>query len=67
MNRRPVTSTHVAAIGWEDDVLEVEFVSGHIYQYHEVPEAEYRALLGASSIGRQMGMVKGRYQTTKVK
>jgi KTSC domain len=67
MNRRPVESTHVAALGWDDDILEVEFVSGHVYQYHDVPESEYQALLGADSIGRQLGLIKGRYQSTRLK
>jgi predicted fused transcriptional regulator/phosphomethylpyrimidine kinase len=52
MNRRPVTSSNIASIGWEDDTLEVEFVSGHIYAYEGVPEAKYQAALGASSPGK---------------
>jgi hypothetical protein len=67
MNRRPVTSSNVASIGWEDETLEVEFVSGHIYQYQDVPEAAYRELLGADSIGRHMNQLQGKYQMMRVK
>ncbi len=35
----------------ERRVLEVEFLSGSLYQYFNVPEQVYRALMGASSHG----------------
>lgn len=34
--------------------LEVQFHSGHIYQYQRVPQNEHEALLGSSSIGRYL-------------
>jgi KTSC domain len=67
MNRRPVTSSNVASLGWHDETLEVEFRSGHIYEYHDVPEAVYTTLLGADSIGKALHEVKGRYQSTRLK
>jgi hypothetical protein len=68
MNRRPVTSSNVASIGWDQDVLEVEFKSGHLYEYHDVPESVYQACLGADSIGRFVrDEVSGKYQSTRVK
>jgi hypothetical protein len=54
MIRRPVSSSNVASIGWEDGTLEVEFRSGHLYQYDDVPEEEYERLLGAGSVGRYL-------------
>jgi hypothetical protein len=67
MNRRPVTSSNVASIGWDDETLEVEFVSGHVYQYHDVPESEYTAMLGADSIGRHLREIDSKYQHTRLK
>lgn len=67
MQRRPVTSSNVAALGWEEDTLEVEFVSGHVYQYHDVPESEYQALLGADSIGKHLAGLRDKYQNTRLK
>jgi hypothetical protein len=67
MQRRPVSSSNVASMGWDDETLEVEFVSGHIYQYHEVPESVYSNLLGAESIGKSLHEIKGRYQSTRLK
>jgi hypothetical protein len=67
MNRRPVTSSNVASIGWENDVLEVEFHSGHIYRYHDVPQGEYQALLGASSVGKMFNSaIAGQFREEKV-
>lgn len=51
MRRRPVDSTSVRTVGWEDGVLEVEFASGSVYQYFLVPRRKFTALLKAPSIG----------------
>jgi hypothetical protein len=67
VNRRPVTSSHIASIGFDDGEMEVEFLSGHLHLYHDVPEAEYQALLGADSIGKHFHQIKSRYQSTKLK
>ena len=74
MNRRPVSSSNIASIGWEeseegssDGTLEVAYRSGHIYQYADVPESTYRALLGASSVGKSVNsMIVGRYTEQRV-
>lgn len=54
MNRTPVSSSAIASIGYspEDEILEVEFNSGRVYQYLGVSDAEYQNLLAAGSIGR---------------
>jgi hypothetical protein len=67
MQRRSVTSSNVASVGWEEETLEVEFVSGHVYLYHEVPEGEYQALLGADSIGRALSSLRDKYTSTRLR
>jgi hypothetical protein len=67
MQRRPVTSSNISSIGWDDDQMEVEFVSGHVYAYRDVPQSEYQALLGADSIGKSLNALKAKYQCTRVK
>lgn len=75
MNRRPVKSSHVASIGWEphqeeaaDGTLEIEFKSGFVYQYEDVPESVYLNLLGASSIGRFFDQnIDGTYQHRRIR
>jgi hypothetical protein len=48
---RQVDSTSIAAIGHEDDVLEVRFRNGGVYRYHGVPTAVFARLLAAESKG----------------
>ena len=54
MDREPVKSTSVASIGYDDlsRTLEIEFRSGSVYRYYDVPEQIYTDLIAASSLGR---------------
>lgn len=52
MTRTPVTSSLIRSLGHEGDVLEVEFSSGRIYQYHGVSPEQAEALRTAPSIGQ---------------
>jgi hypothetical protein len=68
MQRRPVTSSNVNSLGWEDGTLDVAFHSGHIYQYAGVPEGVYQAALGANSVGRYIAMhVVDKYESKRLK
>lgn len=68
MTRRPVSSANIASLGWEDGVMEVEFRSGHIYEYAQVPEGVYQEALGASSVGKFVAAnVVDQYQHTRLK
>jgi len=51
--REPVSSTSIAAIGYDDDseVLEVEFVSGSIYRYRGVSQDMFEDFRQAPSKG----------------
>jgi len=53
MNRTPVTSSNLKAVGYDSasSTLEVEFAHGGIYQYLNVPASKYAALMAASSHG----------------
>jgi len=54
MDRIFVQSTNVTAIGYDEpsQTLEVEFNTGSIYQYYNVPQHLYDALMQASSKGQ---------------
>ncbi len=56
MNRTPVISSNVASIGYDANTmtLEVEFTNGSVYQYFDVPETEYQALVSTSSVGQYL-------------
>jgi hypothetical protein len=54
MNRVDVVSDMMSSVGYDPTtaVLEVEFRSGSVYQYFDVPPDHYVALLAATSKGR---------------
>ena len=53
MKRQSVESSNLASIGYdaENEILEVEFNHGGVYQYFDVPKEEYEALMNADSLG----------------
>jgi KTSC domain-containing protein len=53
MRRKHVASTAISSVGYDEgsSVLEVEFESGAVYDYFDVPPKVYKDLLEASSIG----------------
>lgn len=53
MKRERVKSSTIRAVGYDQasQTLEVEFHQGGVYQYFEVPEFIFRALMLASSKG----------------
>ena len=53
MRREPVSSSSIAAIGYDarSETLEVEFVSGRIYRYRSVEADVYEDFRVASSKG----------------
>lgn len=54
MERQSVESSNLASIGYdaENEILEIEFNHGGIYQYFDVPENVYEELMSASSHGQ---------------
>jgi hypothetical protein len=65
MQRRTVSSTNIASIGYdaEHKILEVEFLDRSIYQYFDVPQSLYQGLISASSHGSYLAtyIKKGRF------
>ncbi len=53
MEREPVQSSTIQAIGYDPaaQVLEIEFQSGRVYQYRDVPPAVAATLRAAPSAG----------------
>jgi KTSC domain-containing protein len=54
LSREPVSSSLIAAIGYDEDceMLEVEFASGALYRYHGIPAEVFDALYAARSKGK---------------
>lgn len=69
MDRKAVSSSNVAAIGYDEEslTLEIEFNNGSVYQYYDVPKHIYEALDQASSIGSYLASnIKGQYRYSRV-
>ena len=64
----PVISSNLVSVGYEDNVLEIEFHGGSVYQYHSVPESEYDGLMNASSHGKYLNQnIKDKYRYTQIR
>lgn len=69
MERKPVDSSNISSIGYDDDssTLEVEFHSGAVYQYFDVHLNIYDGLMESASKGQYFAQhIKGYYRYVKV-
>ena len=57
MQRSYVVSSRIWSVGWENNVLEVQFRDGAVYQYYNVSEAEYRWFISSPSLGRALSVI----------
>ncbi len=70
MTRTPVESSMLAMVGYdaEQKTLELEFNSGKVYHYYDVPLKVYRDMLKAESKGSYFrGLIDGMYRYNEVK
>lgn len=54
MELEPVSSGHIAAMGWQDDTMIVKFKSGDEYAYHNISFDTYQSILEAPSVGKAL-------------
>lgn len=69
MNRIPVSSSNVATVGYDSETqtLEIEFNNGGVYQYFDVSQDIYEALISADSVGKYLNAnIKGYYRYARV-
>lgn len=70
MNRTYVSSSDLRSVGYDETsmTLEIEFNSGGIYQYYNVPETIYNSLMNASSHGKYFHQhIKDVYRYTRIR
>ena len=68
MHRETVASSAISSVGYDESasMLEVEFESGDVYDYYNVPPKVYEDLLKASSKGRFVSQrIRDRYPFAK--
>lgn len=69
MGRHGVDSSSLASVGYSpaEEVLEVEFRNGSVYQYVRVPPAVFQALMTAESKGSYLNSaVREHYTHRKI-
>ncbi|WP_047198229.1 KTSC domain-containing protein [Caldimonas brevitalea] len=69
MQRHTVASSSLRSVGYDPShqLLEVEFATGRVYRYEDVPQEAYDELLAADSLGRHFNArVRDRYPTEEV-
>jgi hypothetical protein len=69
MNRESVQSSMIASLGYDSatSTLEVEFNSGAVWQYYDVPENVYNDMINSGSLGKFFhANIKGQYSESQV-
>lgn len=69
MERHYVDSSMARTVGYdaEGKILEIEFKSGEVWQYHNVPERIFQEMI-SGSIGRYFqAHIRGQYPESRVK
>lgn len=69
MQREQVFSSNIASIGYDasSETLEIEFQDGYVYQYYNIPQGIYDALMAAPSKGRFLhSQIKDRFPFSRV-
>ncbi len=70
MDRQRVSSSNLESVGYDskDEILEIKFHNGGIYQYSNVPFEKYELLMNASSKGSYFArFIKDRYRYRKIR
>ena len=61
-------SSTLAAAGYENGILRIEFLSGDLYRFTGVPARVFNELLVAHSAGRYFNRsIKGRYPSERLR
>lgn len=69
MERTLVNSSNIASIGYDEDnqILEIGFNDGSVYQYSGVPSSEHDGIMNADSKGKYLhANIKNRYPYVKL-
>lgn len=66
MNRTPVDSSAIKSLGHDPttNTLEVEYRSGYVYQLGGISAEQFKGLLAADSVGKEMNALKAKAEST---
>lgn len=69
MDRNAVKSSNIKSVGYDplNEVLEVEFISGGIYQYSGFSQDKFDSFINSPSLGRWFAAeIRGKYPMQKM-
>lgn len=66
MYRRPVSSSRISDVGWENNVLEIGFPDGAVYQYFDVSESEYHSFINSPSLGSALNTLQRIHRYSRI-
>lgn len=69
MERKAVESSNLASVGYDEreEILEIEFQHGAVYQYFDVPKKVYEELMNAESHGKYFSAhIRNEYYYEKI-
>ncbi|EAG4664070.1 KTSC domain-containing protein [Listeria monocytogenes] len=66
MQRQYVASSRIRSVGWENEILEVEFNNGAVYQYFGVSEGEYYGFINSGSLGSAISTLDKVHRYTRI-
>lgn len=69
MERESVQSSNIRSLGYDfnTSTLEIEFHSGAVWQYFDVPESVYYNMRNSDSLGKYFhANIKGQYSESQV-
>ena len=67
MTMKPVSSSNVDSVGYDNGKMQVRFLNGYTYAYTNVPENLYLDFISSASVGRYHHLhISGRYGETRI-
>lgn len=66
MNRQPVSSSRIANVGWENNIMQVQFHNGAIYNYYGVTSTEFQNFMNSASLGSALSRIDKTHRYERV-
>ncbi len=66
MNMVTVSSSRIRMVGWENNVMRVQFYNGAIYEYYNVSKAEFDNFMNSSSLGAALSRLDKVHQYRRI-
>lgn len=57
MIMKPVSSSRMRSVGWENNTMYIQFNDGSMYAYDNVSETEYKNFLNSPSLGSALSIL----------